>query len=208
MHLSTETLHEITSSTISHYDRNAEDFWEGTKDHDVSQNIEALVRHMAPGPSRSVLDLGCGPGRDLLEFKKRGYNPIGLDGSMEFCRMARARSGCTVMHRDFLKMELHSSSFHGIFANASLFHIPMQELPRILEELRCSLRDDGVLFCSNPRGPNQEGWSGERFGAYHSKKAWFQLMGAAGFVEVESYYRPKDQPRENQPWLASVWRRT
>src|SRR6266508_3406141 len=81
---------------------------------------------------------------------------VGLDGSKEFVAMARSYSGCEVLHQDFLAMVLPQSRFDGVFANASLFHVPSQELPRILLELRETLRPRGVLFCSNPRGTTRK----------------------------------------------------
>ncbi len=110
--------------------------------------------------------------------------------------------------QDFLKLDLPQERFDGIFANAVLFHIPRQELPRVLKELRAALKPGGVLFSSNPRGDNQEGWNGPRYGSYHDLKAWQQLLTEAGFVELEHYYRPAGLPREQQPWLASVWRKS
>ncbi|MNT69555.1 hypothetical protein D3C72_2078820 [compost metagenome] len=94
-----------------------------------------------------------------------------------------------------------------MFANAVLFHVPGQELPRVLRDLWATLRPGGVLFCSNPRGGNQEGWNRGRYGAYHDLDGWRSLMTQAGFDELEHYYRPDGLPREQQPWLASVWRR-
>ena len=93
-----------------------------------------------------------------------------------------------------------------MFANAALFHVPSRALPRVLLELNRTLKPRGVLFSSNPRGSNEEGWSGERYGAYHDLEAWRRYLSGAGFVEVEHYYRPEGLPREQQPWLASVWR--
>jgi hypothetical protein len=63
-----------------------------------------------------------------------------------------------------------------------------------------------VLFSSNPHGDNQEGWTRGRYGAYHDLAAWRRHLAAAGFVELEHYYRPAGLPRGQQPWLASVWR--
>lgn len=206
--LSDEQLGELTESTIGHYDRNARDFWEGTKDHDVSQNIDALLRHLDSSPPLSILDLGCGPGRDLATFKSLGHHPTGLEGSPSFCQMARALTGCPVLHQDFLQMDLPSAGFHGVFANATLFHVPLQELPRVLGELRESLKPGGVLFSSNPRGPDQEGWRGDRYGSYHTEKTWHRVMTSAVFIALETYYRPPGLPQELQPWLASVWRRS
>ena len=64
-----------------------------------------------------------------------------------------------------------------------------------------------MLFSSNPRGDGQEGWNGERYGAYHDLPAWRGFMAAAGFTELSHYYRPAGLPRAQQPWLASVWRK-
>jgi SAM-dependent methyltransferase len=201
-------LTAISERTVTHYDLAAESFWAGTHDHDVSQNIAALLDHIEGQPPFSLLDFGCGPGRDVLTFQRMGHRPVGLDGSARFVEMARELTGCEVLHQDFLSLDLPVGRFDGIFANASLFHVPRQELPRVLRELRAALVPRGVLFSSNPRGDNREGWSGgDRYGVYHDLAAWLGFLLAAGFDELLHYYRPPGVPREQQPWLASVWRR-
>ena len=200
-------LKRITGTTLDHYNRRAESFWEGTKDHDVRQNIEALLRHIEGAPPFAILDFGCGPGRDLMAFAALGHAPVGLEGAPELARMAREHSGCEVWEQDFLALDLPAGRFDGIFANASLFHVPRAELPRVLGELHAALKPRGVLFSSNPRGRNEEGWNAGRYGAWHDLDAWRGYMTAAGFTELEHYYRPPGLPREQQPWLASVWRR-
>jgi len=122
--------------------------------------------------------------------------------------MARQHSGCEVLEQNFFELALPAEHFDGVFANAALFHVPSAVLPRVLGELHATLKPHGVLFASNPRGEGQEGWSGERYGAYHDWETWRALMVAAGFAELTHYYRPTGVPREQQPWLASVWRRT
>ncbi len=122
--------------------------------------------------------------------------------------MARRFSGCEVWQQDLLKLALPPAAFDGIFANASLFHVPRQELPRVLRQLAAALKPRGVLFCSNPRGSDEEGWNGGRYGVFHSLAGWRHFMTAAGFTEIGHYYRPPGLPREQQPWLASVWRLT
>jgi SAM-dependent methyltransferase len=199
-------LEKISSLTLEHYNQGAEGFREGTRDHDVSQNIAALLRHIQGKPPFTILDLGCGPGRDLQAFTALGHVAIGLDGAERFVAMARSQSGCEVWRQDFLALDLPARKFDGIFANAALFHVPGQELPRVLGELRAALKPAGVLFSSNPRGANEEGWNRGRYGAYHDLEAWRRVMTQAGFIELEHYYRPPGLPREQQPWLASVWR--
>lgn len=201
-------LEQISAITLAHYDQRADEFRDGTKNHDVRQNIDALLRHIPGQPPFTILDFGCGPGRDLKVFATLGHRPVGLDGARRFARMARDASGCEVWQQDFLKLELPDQHFCGIFANASLFHVPSSELPRVLGQLHATLKPGGVLFCSNPRGDNVEGWNGERYGAYHDLDRWRGFMADAGFVEIEHYYRPAGLPRAQQPWLASVWRKS
>ena len=132
---------------------------------------------------------------------------MGLDGSLRFCEMARERAGCAVWHQDFLALSLPSGVFDGVFANASLFHVPGQELPQVLGHLRDALRPGGVLFSSVPRGPGFEGWNGERYGVWQDLPSWQALLESSGFVYVDHYYRPAGVPCDEQPWLASTWRR-
>lgn len=205
--LETDELTDIAQRTLEHYQGSAQQFWEGTRDHDVSQNVEALLDAIdGDGPHR-ILDFGCGPGRDLRDFCNRGHEPVGLDGSEAFVQMASAFAGVEVWQQNFLGLDLPDARFDGVFANASLFHVPAQEIRRVLEELRGCLRPGGVLFASNPRGDNDEGWNRGRYGAYHDFETWRDFAVAAGFDAIRHYYRPPGRPRDQQPWLASLWRR-
>lgn len=203
--LSADEIVKTSAITLDHYNQHAESFWAGTREHDVSQNLEALLQNLrGPGPFR-ILDFGCGPGRDLKIFRELGHEAIGLEGAERFVELARSFSGCEVWHQDFLKLDLAEEFFDGIFANASLFHVPSQELPRVLRQLFAALKPDGVLFSSNPRGENEEGWNNRRYGCYYDLARWRELVTAAGFFEIAHYYRPTGLPRDQQPWLASVW---
>jgi SAM-dependent methyltransferase len=207
MKLDPQDVEKIAVLTLEHYNQRVEDFWEGTRDHNVSQNIAALLQHIGGEPPFTLLDFGCGPGRDLKVFAELGHTAVGLEGAVRFAAMARAHSGCEVWQQDFLNLDLPDNHFDGVFANAALFHVPSQELPRVLLELHATLKPGGVLFSSNPRGHNEEGWNGGRYGAYYDLETWRRYMSAARFVELAHYYRPAGLPREQQPWLASVWRK-
>ena len=208
MRLNPQDLEKIAYLTLEHYNGRAEDFWERTRDHDVSQNIEALLRAIEGEPPFAILDFGCGPGRDLKAFAELGHIAVGLEGAARLAVMARAHSGGEVWQQDFLKLDLPDRHFDGVFANAALFHVPSQELPRVLLELHAALKPRGVLFASNPHGHNEEGWSRGRYGVYYDLENWRRYMSAAGFVELAHYYRPDNLPRAQQPWLASVWRKS
>jgi SAM-dependent methyltransferase len=202
-----DDLAELTQRTVAYYNQNADDFFAGTRDHDVRQNMNALLQFIEGPAPHHILDFGCGPGRDLKAFSALGHRAVGLDGAARFADMARAYSGCEVWHQDFLALDLPQAQFDGVFANASLFHVPGQALAQVLQALHGTLKPRGVLFSSNPRGLNDEGFNGERFGAYHDLARWRQHMGSAGFTELLHFYRPAGLPIEQQPWLASVWRK-
>ncbi|TSA17432.1 MAG: class I SAM-dependent methyltransferase [Betaproteobacteria bacterium] len=207
MKLNPQDLERISALTLEHYNQRAGDFFEGTRGHDVSQNIAALLDAIDGTPPFAILDFGCGPGRDLKTFSGLGHTAVGLDGALQFVEMARSYSVCEVWQQDFNRLDLPQNRFDGVFANASLFHVASQELPRVLRDLVATLKPGGVLFASNPHGRNDEGWNRGRYGAYHDPDTWRSLVADAGFVELSHYYRPPGLPREQQPWLASVWRK-
>ena len=219
MKLNAQDLKEIVTLTLEHYNRRAEEFWAGivTMSARTSRRCcnTSSVRHVS-----QYLTLAAGPGetskwlpssvtsRSVWRRCTSHYGVverIAEDGLSPTC--ARAYSGCEVWQQDFLKLDLPNDYFDGVFANAALFHVPSQELPRVLLELHASLKSGGVLFSSNPHGHNEEGWDAGRYGVYYDLHTWRRYVTAAGFVELSNYYRPAGLPRERQPWLASVWRR-
>jgi trans-aconitate methyltransferase len=121
MKLTPQDLEKMTDLTVSHYNQRAEDFWEGTRDHNVTQNIAALLQSIEGEQPYTILDFGCGPGRDLKAFADIGHVAIGLEGAAHFVAMARAHSSCEVWQQDFLKLNLPDQYFDGVFANATLF---------------------------------------------------------------------------------------
>jgi SAM-dependent methyltransferase len=204
-----EQLRALAQRTLANYQSRAEAFWEGTRDHDVRQNIEALLAALPPRQGLRILDLGCGPGRDLMALRDMGHAPVGLDGCPAFVRQAREQSGCPVLEQSFFELSLPPESFDGVFANASLFHVPRATLPRVLGELRAALAPGGALFCSNPRAMQREfeGFQGERFGTYLTLASWSELFWRAGFDLLHHYLRPAGKSEIEQPWLAMVLRR-
>ena len=111
--LSGDDLRKVSSLTREHYDASAESFWEGTRGHDVSQNIAALLRHLEGSAPFAILDVGCGPGRDLAAFTRMGHKPVGLEGAAKLAAMAREHSGCEVWEQDLLALDLPGIGFEG-----------------------------------------------------------------------------------------------
>lgn len=122
--------------------------------------------------------------------------------------MAHTASGCEVWLQNFLALDLPYRRFDGIFANSVMQHIPEADLPRVLAELRDTLKPYGALMASIPHGDDRAEWNNGRYSVYRSPQRWFSSLADAGFVEVRHYYRPAGLPRMQQPWLAGVWRAT
>ena len=214
--MATDDLRAASEATIADYAARAEAYALGSLDHDVSQNIDALLKPLkdVQGPL-DILDLCCAGGRDLVAFKKLGHRPVGLDGVSAFCEIAATRSGCEVWQQDLQQLDLPSERFDGIFANACLFHVPSATLPATLCALRGALKPGGVLFVSNAHGfgEDREGWTQGRtpttrsYVTWLSEETWVSTCRAAGLELLELFYRPPGKPRAQQPFLATVWRR-
>ena len=102
MKLNPQDLKKIALLTLEHYNLRAEEFWKGTRYHNVSQNIEALLQHIKGNPPFTILDFGCGPGRDLKAFVEQGHNAIGLEGAEHFVTIARPIAGAKCGGKIFL----------------------------------------------------------------------------------------------------------
>jgi SAM-dependent methyltransferase len=205
-----EELATIEERTLGHYQANAADFWEGTRLHDVSQSRGAFLDAMGASRGRRILDFGCGPGRDLAVFRELGHEAVGLDGCAAFVGMAREHALCEVLHQSFFDLDLGPATFDGVFANASLFHVPAALLPAVLRALHESLVPNGVLFCSNPRAfeATSEGFHGARYGHYQTVAGWTASLTDAGFAVERTFLRPNTVPEEERPWVAHVARRS
>jgi SAM-dependent methyltransferase len=192
--------------TIAEYQLTAQSFRAGTWDHDVSQNRDSLTAAM-PGNPGKILDIGCGPGRDLVAFKSQGHTVVGLDATPAFVEIAKDLSGCEVWHQSFLNLDLPDSEFDGIFANASLIHVPSNQMVKVLKDLHKALVVDGAIVMSMCRG-NWEGYderpTGKRYITGWEYETLAPCLTQAGFAIVHHYYRPPGLPRKAQSWLAIV----
>ncbi len=195
--------------TIAEYQATADSFRQGTWDHDVTQNRQALTQAMPRNPGR-ILDFGCGPGRDLVAFQAEGHEAIGLDATPAFVTMARDTTGCEVWQQNFLDLDLPDQHFDGIFANASLIHVPQAEMLRVLQELGRSLVENGAIVMSLARGEG-EGFAnrptGQRYTSFWEYETMTPILEQAGFQICDHYYRPPGLPQAMQSWVVIVARR-
>ena len=100
MLLTPEELRRIAARTLLHYDEHAQAYWQGTRDHDVSQNVGALLQAIEAPPPFELLDLGCGPGRGLKTFTALGHRATGFQGSAQLAALARTNCGREMLEQD------------------------------------------------------------------------------------------------------------
>ena len=149
----------MDTSTIDYYNRNYDTFVESTRDVDFSE-IQNTFMDMLPNKAE-ILDFGCGSGRDTKCFLDQGYQVEAIDGSVELCRLASEYTGIEV--RDMLFQELDvQEKYDGIWACASILHLPKKQLREVLKNMYAALKSKGWIYTSFKYGE----FEGERNGRY------------------------------------------
>ncbi len=172
------------NKTLHYYNETAQAFVQGTIDADLS----ALHQHfLARLPDHGhILDLGCGSGRDARAFLDAGYRVTALDGSAACCKLAEAYIGQPVLCQTFDELDF-DQTFDGVWACASLLHLPYAELPGVFEKIARALRPGGTLYASFKYGD----FEGERNGRYFTdldeKRLAAVVEPVAGLAVVETF---------------------
>lgn len=188
--------------TLRYYNNNAETYAEQTRYLDVSQLYTDFEECLCPGAR--ILDLGCGSGRDSKYFLERGYDVTPVDGSAEMCRVASEYLGIPVQRKLFSELK-YREEFDGIWACASLHHVPKEQIADIMSKVSRALKPQGVLYASFKYGDDERVVDGRFFSFYNETDLdWISDLGLIEYWITE-YDRPK-RPREK--WLNTLWRKT
>ena len=166
---------EKEKRTLSYYDENASAFCEGTRNADMSEMRGRFLRYLKPGAL--ILDAGCGSGRDSKAFMESGYRVVAIDGSEKICRLASKYLGQEVQCRRFEKIE-EKEVYDGIWACASLLHVPHELLPKVIARLITALVDGGVLYASFKYG-EEEREAGGRYFTDLREDGWKKVLEEA-----------------------------
>ena len=182
---------------MNYYDENAKEFFDGTVDADMSSHHMKFLGQMPE--NGSILDAGCGSGRDAKIFKDLGYEVSAIDGSEEMCKLASEFSGIDVKHMQFQEIDF-ANEFDGIWASASLLHVPSDELDLVLDNLKNSLKEDGIFYASFKYGD----FEGERNGRYFNdltESTAKELFEKNGFEVTETWITSDSRKgREDEKW--------
>ncbi|MDF2614473.1 MAG: SAM-dependent methyltransferase [Clostridia bacterium] len=182
----------------NYYNNNAKEFFDGTVDANMNEHYTAFLEKLPQGAH--ILDAGCGSGRDSLNFKKLGYQVTAIDASDELCKLARTYIGQEVLKLRFQNITFENH-FDGIWACASLLHVPSTELRNVIGKLAKALKPEGILFASFKYGT----FEGERNGRYFhdlTEEKAEKLFVAEG-LKVEEMWITKDVrlERVDEFWL-------
>lgn len=139
-------------NTLDYYNKNSEEYFNSTLNVDMTNTYKAFLKLVPKGGK--ILDLGCGSGRDSMNFMKLGYEVIAVDGAKKLAKKASVLLGKEVILSTFEELEL-KEKFHGIWACASLLHIKREDLKTVLNNLYNNLDDNGVFYMSFKYGEKE-----------------------------------------------------
>ena len=186
-------------NTKEYYEKNAKDFFDSTVSVDMESHYSRFLKYIPE--NASILDLGCGSGRDLLNFKNLGYTVMGIDGSKKLVEMARKLTGENIVCMDMRDIS-YTGNFDGIWACASLLHLNMEELGKIFKKIREALKTGGVVYCSFKYGDFEGERNGRYFTDMNEALLGVLLSRVGGFKVLEDWRSSDVRPgREDEKWL-------
>ena len=173
-------INQVSKSTLNYYDKNAVEFANQTVSIDMHDLYELFLNQLPKRNTQSILDVGCGSGRDANYFAKQGYDVTAIDASAELIQWARQHhmsSRISWVHLDFSSIEKQAweNKFTGIWACASLLHVPFLELPCIIKSLLDTLTDEGVMYLSFKHGQGER-VDEKRFFCDMDEKRWKTIV--------------------------------
>ena len=145
--------------TLKYYNENAQPFASGTVSVKFTEVQDKFLEKL--NPDAYILDFGCGAGRDTKYFLSRGYQVDAVDGSEQLCRIASEYTGIKVRQMLFQELD-EKEKYDGIWACASILHLPKKQLREVLENMYAALKSEGWIYASFKYGE----FEGERNGRY------------------------------------------
>lgn len=192
------------NETLNYYDKNAESFASGTADLEFSEVQDLFLSKLKDGAS--ILDFGCGSGRDTKYFLQKGFSVTALDGSAELCRIAEEKTGIPVIHMDFNDFNAQDQ-YDGIWACSSILHLPRQELKNVLIRMEKALHKYAIIYTSFKYG-DFSGMRNERYFTDFTEENFSKFISEIEQLEIEILWITDDvRPgRQDEKWLNAILR--
>ncbi len=192
-------------STLDYYNQNAEEYYSGTVEADVSK-LYSRFEPLLPEHAK-IIDIGCGSGRDSKHFIEAGYAVTAVDGSEELCRRAEKLIGIPVQCMLFSELD-YDSEFDAAWACSSLLHVPKDEMPDVIHRICKALKPGGLFYASYKYGDQERQVSGRAFSDY-TEHDLPTLTGYGQGLSLVEYWISEDvRPgREHEKWLNIIWKK-
>jgi SAM-dependent methyltransferase len=193
------------SKTIDFYNNNAADFVSGTINADVTYIQDRFLALLPKGAK--ILDFGCGSGRDTKYFIEKGFRAEGVDGSEELCKIASDNTGTTVRHMMFNELD-EFDTYDGIWACASILHLPKSELRDVLMKMIRATKYGGYIYASFRYG-DFEGYIDERYFTYFTEESFEEFISDIGEIKIVDKWVSEDvrPDRREMKWLNLILRK-
>lgn len=190
--------------TIDYYNQNADSFVRGTVSVDFKKTQDRFLQLLT---GKTILDFGCGSGRDTKYFLESGFHVTATDGSEELCKCASAYTGIQVKHVMFQDLD-EEDFYDGIWACSSILHLPKDELLIVINKMSRALRTDGIIYTSFKYG-NFEGERNGRFFTDFTLELFEDFISDVKDIVIEEYWITGDvRPgREEEKWLNLILRK-
>ena len=193
-------------ATLDYYRDHADSFITGTADVDFHETQDRFLSYLQPGTL--ILDFGCGSGRDTKYFLDHGFEVEATDGSPEMVTHASELTGIAVKQMLFQELKEHER-YDGIWACASILHLPKEDLKAVLQSIKQALRPDGVIYCSFKYG-NFEGERNGRWFTDFTSESFREFWAECGMTPLEiaeEWITGDVRPgRENEKWFNIIAR--
>lgn len=184
----------------SYYNENAFRFFKNTVDIDMLDIYNEFTAFLSPGAK--ILDIGCGSGRDVLYFKKKGYKIIGVDNSQGLVKLARKHTKEQIILKDLMSLDFNDD-FDGIWACASLLHIERKKLPDAFERLILYTRKNSIIYASFKYG-NFEGIRNGRYFTDLTEEGLYEILKGKKIM-IKKIWKTQDKRKDNQQiWLNTL----
>ena len=179
----------MENKTLDFYNNNSKSYIESTLSVDMSHLYNDLLKHIPKGGY--ILDLGCGSGRDSLEFIKKGYNVTAVDGSKKLSIAASKLIGQKVICSKFEDLQL-TEKFNGIWACASLLHVNKNHIVDIIKNLSSNLKTNGVFYISFKYGENEYIDEKGRYFNCYTEETFNELISKVEGLDIMKIYKTID----------------
>ena len=192
------------NQTSNYYNQHAQAFFENTYQVEMESLYVPFLRYLPE--QASILDLGCGSGRDILAFKKKGYQVEAIDYSAELVKKARELTNIEVCQQSFYDLA-ENNKYDGIWACASLLHCDRDRLPEVMGRIFKALKPNGVLYMSFKYGNTDREKDGRQFTDLDEQQAQALLDQLDGVELLQQWVSVDKRPDRNEEWLNILWKK-